>query len=80
MADNDIIGRIDELVAEEHELRSRAPGKGLGDAGRLRLREIEGQLDQCWDLLRRRRASAEFGEAARPERPRPVDEVESYLQ
>lgn len=79
MAD-DILRTIDTLVEEEHRLRERAPGEGLGPEERARLQDLEQRLDQCWDLLRRRRAGAESG--ADPERvePRPVAEVESYEQ
>jgi hypothetical protein len=80
MADEEIISRIDELIAEEHELRSRATGVGLTaeDQGRLGL--VEQRLDQCWDLLRQRRARAEFGENPGAAEPRPVSQVESYRQ
>lgn len=80
MGDGEIIGRIDELVAEEHELRSRATGTGLDSAERTRLTELEQQLDRCWDLLRQRRAREEFGEDPEQVQPRPVGEVESYWQ
>lgn len=74
------IARIDELITEEHELRSRATGKGLTDEDRTRLREVEQRLDQCWDLLRQRRARAEFGENPSEATVRPASEVESYRQ
>jgi len=80
MGDDEIIGRIDELVAEEHELRAQATGSGLDAAGQARLFELERQLDRCWDLLRQRRARAEFGQNPDEAQPRPVDEVESYRQ
>ncbi|MEU3273726.1 DUF2630 family protein [Saccharomonospora sp. NPDC006951] len=74
------MARIDELITEEHELRSRATGKGLTDEDRTRLREVEQRLDQCWDLLRQRRARAEFGENPSEATVRPASEVESYRQ
>jgi hypothetical protein len=49
------------LVAEEKHLRSTHAGVGLNNAERLRLDGIERQLDQCWSLLRQRRADDEFG-------------------
>jgi hypothetical protein len=76
----DIIANIDELIAEEHRLRSRAVGGGLSGRERARVREVEEQLDQCWDLLRQRRARREFGENPDTAQPRPVREVESYQQ
>lgn len=80
MADEDIIQSIDALVAEERGLRSRAPGGGLSDEERARMHQIDQQLDQCWDLLRQRRARAEFGPDAPSASARPIDEVEGYLQ
>ncbi|MCZ2525032.1 DUF2630 family protein [Streptomyces sp. NPDC059506] len=80
MAEDDIIGRIDALLEQERALRARAPGKGLDQEERARLQHLEEQLDQCWDLLRRRRARAGVvGEPAEVH-PRPVEEVESYEQ
>ncbi|AIJ24356.1 DUF2630 family protein [Amycolatopsis methanolica] len=80
MADQDIIANIDKLIAEEHELRSRSVGGGLSDEDRTRMRRVEERLDQCWDLLRRRRAAREFGEDPDQAEARPVSEVESYRQ
>ncbi|MFF7716269.1 DUF2630 family protein [Streptomyces sp. NPDC007988] len=78
MAD-DLLQTVDALVAEEHRLRNQAPGEGLGPDERARLESVERQLDQCWDLLRRRRASAEAGRDPQQVAPRPIsDEVESY--
>jgi len=56
-----ILQQIHDLVAEEHQLRSAHTGIGLNSAERLRLEAIERQLDRCWDLLRQRRAAAEYG-------------------
>ncbi|HSV65518.1 MAG TPA: DUF2630 family protein [Mycobacteriales bacterium] len=80
MEDATVLGRINELVEEEHALRSRATGSGLAEAERTRLREVEEQLDQCWDLLRQRRAKEEYGQNPDSARARPTGEVESYLQ
>jgi hypothetical protein len=58
-----IVHQINELVEREHELRTdHESGKGLADDDRSQLDAIEVQLDQCWDLLRQRRARREFGE------------------
>ncbi|MCX5200179.1 DUF2630 family protein [Streptomyces sp. NBC_00237] len=83
-ADPEILGSIDRLVAEEHDLRQRAASQGghvggLSEADRTRLAAVEVQLDQCWDLLRRRRARSEFGENPGAEKVRPAGEVEGYL-
>ncbi len=79
MEDADILERISALVDEEHRLRGQPSGT-LGEEQRARLQSIEHQLDQCWDLLRRRRAREEFGLDPSREQPRPEGEVESYLQ
>ncbi|MCX4963519.1 DUF2630 family protein [Streptomyces sp. NPDC079020] len=79
MADRDIFENIDGLVAEERALRDRSTGNpGLSAEEKARLRTVEIQLDQCWDLLRQRRALSEFGEDPSVARVRPADEVEGY--
>ena len=42
------------------------------------LNDIQVELDQCWDLLRQRRAFREFGEDPEQARVRPADVVENY--
>jgi hypothetical protein len=61
MDDQQLISRIHELVAEEHQLESAAAGHGLSEGDTARLRELEVQLDQCWDLMRQRRARRSAG-------------------
>ena len=61
MDDNEIRETIDRLVAEEHKLREQHQLSPLGDHEAARLRGLEVSLDQCWDLLRQRRAKREFG-------------------
>jgi Protein of unknown function (DUF2630) len=62
MDDPDVIARIDELVAEEHRLHEHASsGKPLSEADQERLKSLEVRLDQCWDLLRQRRARRHAG-------------------
>ncbi|TVT19711.1 DUF2630 family protein [Amycolatopsis rhizosphaerae] len=80
MSDKDIIGSIDGLIAEEHQLREKASSGGLDETDRTRIRHLEQQLDQCWDLLRQRRARREFGEDESGAHVRPASEVESYQQ
>jgi hypothetical protein len=80
MNENDLFQRVEELVNEEKSLRSRTSEDGLSDEDLQRLRAVEERLDQCWDLLRQRRAKAEFGEDPAEAEPRPVGEVESYKQ
>ncbi|BAG20627.1 DUF2630 family protein [Streptomyces griseus] len=79
MADRDIFENIDGLVSEERDLRDRSVANmGLSTEEKARLRAVEVQLDQCWDLLRRRRALSEYGEDPSTARVRPADEVEGY--
>jgi hypothetical protein len=80
MDDRDVLKQIHDLVAEEKHLRSRHVGDGLTAVERQRLQEVEEGLDQCWDLLRQRRAKEEVGADPDEVKPRPPDEVESYLQ
>lgn len=80
MDEADLLSRIAALVDEERTLREQHTGEPLDDDDHARLRALEEQLDQCWDLLRQRRARAEYGESADAAQARPVDDVEGYLQ
>ena len=81
MNDKEILGHIDELIKTEHELRAKvADGSLSSEAERAQLRSVEESLDQCWDLLRQRRARGEFGEDPEDSAVRPVPEVEGYMQ
>ena len=81
MDDKEILGRIDELMKTEHELRAKlAAGQLTTDEEHAALRSAEAALDQCWDLLRQRRARREFGEDVDQATVRPVPEVEDYMQ
>ena len=81
MDDKEILAHIDELIQTEHDLRARlAAGQLTTDEEHEQLRATEQQLDQCWDLLRQRRARREFGEDPGGSAARPVSEVEEYLQ
>ncbi len=74
------LARINELVDEERELRARLQRKEISaEEEHARLRDLEVQLDQCWDLLRQRRALRETGGDPRQAQVRPPDEVEGYL-
>ena len=69
MNDKEILGHIDELIKTEHELRAKvADGSLSSDEEQAQLRSVEEALDQCWDLLRQRRARREFGEDTRRRR------------
>jgi hypothetical protein len=79
--DDDVIGRIDQLVEEEHRLRSHASsGATVSEADRKRLHELEVGLDQCWDLLRQRRAREHAGQDPGDAAVRDEGVVEGYQQ
>jgi hypothetical protein len=81
MDDKEILSTIDDLIKTEHDLRARlAAGQLTSDEEHEQLRSVEQQLDQCWDLMRQRRARREFGEDPSGTAARPVSEVEGYLQ
>lgn len=80
MDDSEILSRIRTMVDAEHELRQRAQDPSASpDSARAQLREIEEALDQCWDLLRQRRARAEFDQDPEAATARPISQVEGYL-
>jgi hypothetical protein len=81
MDDNTVLGRIHGLVDEEHKLRQQlGRGEISNDEEHARLKELEVALDQCWDLLRRRRAAREVGNNPDTEQAHSSSEVEGYLQ
>ena len=67
-------------LEEEHALERQALGQGLDDDQEARLHEVEIQLDQCWDLLRQRRARRDAGQDPDTAPVRPEGTVEGYLQ
>jgi hypothetical protein len=77
MDDSEIRGRIEALVEEEHRLRNSGEHT---DEQRARLRQIEEDRDQLWDLLRQRDAKRQYGEDPDEAEPRPEHQVEGYLQ
>jgi len=80
MDDAEIVNRIDGLVAEEHRLEREHADEGLSSADRDRLRALEIQLDQCWDLLRQRRARRHAGKDPAEAQVRDPEVVEHYQQ
>jgi hypothetical protein len=81
MDDKEILSTIGDLITTEHDLRGRlAAGELTSEQEHEQLRTVEEQLDQCWDLLRQRRARREFGEDPSGSAARPASEVEGYLQ
>ncbi|HET9962461.1 MAG TPA: DUF2630 family protein [Nitrospiraceae bacterium] len=75
--DEPVLNYIQRLVREEHELYER---KALLKADRKRLAQIQIELDQCWDLLRQRRALRDVGLDPDEAEVRPADVVEKYEQ
>jgi hypothetical protein len=84
MSDETIADRIERLVAEEHDLRKREEADhssaGALEADKDRLREVEVELDRCWDLLRQRRALRDAGGDPEDAHVRDADTVEHYQQ
>ena len=80
MDDTEVIAKINALVEEEHTLARDLEGRSSTADDKARLRELEVALDQCWDLLRQRRARREFGEDPSTAEVRPPDVVEQYRQ
>jgi Protein of unknown function (DUF2630) len=78
--DRDILAEVNKLVAEEQELRTKVQHHEIDETEEnQRLRAVEVQLDQCWDLLRQRRALREAGQNPDQAAVRPPDQVEGYL-
>jgi Protein of unknown function (DUF2630) len=81
MDDSDILARIREMVDTEHQLRRQMQeNPSQINNGAERLHDLEESLDQCWDLLRQRRAHREFAQDPDESQPRPRQQVEGYLQ
>ena len=80
MDDNTVLQRIDALSKEELELEESRASEALSRDRLHRLQSIEVELDQCWDLLRRREAREEFGQNPNDESTRPEEVVKRYLQ
>jgi Protein of unknown function (DUF2630) len=80
MQDPDILVSIDELAQEEHRLREAEGRDELDDREKERLSSIEVQLDQCWDLLRQRRARRSAGLDPDEADVRSSETVEHYRQ
>ena len=77
MDDSEIRSRIEALVEEERRLRGSGEHT---DEQRARLRQIEEDRDQLWDLIRQRDAKRQYGEDPDEAKPRPEQQVEGYLQ
>ena len=80
MDDTEIVHRISELADEEHRLERSHAGDSLSQDELARLQSIEVALDQCWDLLRQRRARRHAGQDPDAATPRAEEVVERYQQ
>jgi hypothetical protein len=78
--DSETLAHIRKLVEEEKILREQLLHHDITTSEEHdRLRGLEVELDQCWDLLRQRRALRETGGDPREAHVRPADQVEDYL-
>jgi hypothetical protein len=77
VTDEGILKHIERLVEEEQHLYGKA---GVNDTEQVRLEKLQVELDQCWDLLRQRRALREFGKDPDKAKVRPASIVEKYEQ
>jgi hypothetical protein len=80
MDDNTILQRVSDLSEEELRLEAHQEKSQLSQEDHERMKAIEIELDQCWDLLRRRRARRHAGLDPDDETVRPAEVVEKYLQ
>jgi hypothetical protein len=77
MTDSELLAHIKALVDEEHTLENAG---GASEDEHRRLAALQVALDQCWDLLRQRRARREFGENPDDATERPPNTVEHFQQ
>ena len=75
--DGSVLRHIEELVSQEHRLQTQA---SLSEDERARLKAVEVELDQSWDLLRQRRALRAVGQDPDKAQVRAPDIVEQYEQ
>jgi len=80
MDDVEIVHRISKLADEEHQLERSHAGDGLSEEEQKRLHSVEVALDECWDLLRQRRARRDAGQDPDQAKVRPEGVVEGYQQ
>lgn len=77
MTDGSVLRHIEELVSQEHRLQAQ---ESLSEEERARLKAVEIELDQSWDLLRQRRALRAVGQDPDKAQVRGPDIVEHYEQ
>jgi hypothetical protein len=74
--DGTVLTHIERLVSEEHRLFDQG---SLDPDQSKRLAAVQAELDQCWDLLRQRRALRETGGDPSAAHVRPADVVKKYV-
>ena len=77
--DQSVLNHIQKLVTEEHRLYALGAGGASPGTDREQLAKIQVELDQCWDLLRQRRALRETGGDPSQAHARPPEVVKKYL-
>ena len=80
MDDQELLQHIQALVDEEHKLTQQSHVGDLEEDQHARMRALEVSLDQCWDLLRQRRARRNAGLNPDEAQVRPSSIVENYKQ
>ncbi len=80
MDDQELLHRIQTLVDEEHKLLQLSEEGQLEGDQHARMQALEVNLDQCWDLLRQRRARRNAGLNPEEAQVRPEGVVEHYQQ
>ena len=75
--DQPVLNHIQHLVAEEHRLHEQ---RAHPETDRKRLAQVQVELDQCWDLMRQRRALRDVGLDPDEAQVRTLQVVENYAQ
>ena len=75
ISDETVLKTITRLVKEEQDLYGHS---SMDEHAKARIEQLKVELDQCWDLLRQRRAKREFGKDPDSAQPRDIGTVENY--
>jgi len=75
MSDSSVLSQIETLVSQQHLMQGK---ESLSEEEFLSLRSIQAQIDQCWDLLRQRRALRTVGQDPEKAQVRPPETVSKY--
>ncbi|MFE0858726.1 DUF2630 family protein [Streptomyces mutabilis] len=79
-AEGQILGRINEMIRQEKDLREQLAERVIDESTKhARLARLEVELDRCWDLLRQRKARVAAGQDPDSAHIRPASQVEDYL-